>query len=104
MSDIMLPAGVQKIIVNSPSKVSIVRAGPIGPPGINAGSATAASGEVVVANNVWIMDHNLQFKPQFMFFTQDGLNELEPYDLQHVNNTRTLAVWPEPTVGTWIAS
>jgi len=65
----------------------------------------SARGEQFTAVYVWIMDHDLGYNPAaFVFTTSDGLTELEPQSIEYVNNNRTLATWPTPTAGKWMAS
>lgn len=80
--------------------------GPPGPPGPQGSAAiTSATGEQETESLVWIIDHNLNYKPVavkfFSFYTDD---ELEPEDIVYVNDNRILATWPEPTAGTWMVS
>lgn len=65
----------------------------------------AATGTIVTPVAVWVMQHNLGFNPAgFRFTTLDGLEELEPADIQYITLDRALAVWPDPIAGIWIAS
>lgn len=66
---------------------------------------TYASGIQSTPVSVWIMDHNLGYEPAAVVFrTLDGETELEPEEIQYVNDNRILALWPESIAGTWRVS
>jgi hypothetical protein len=73
--------------------------GPEGPPAV-----AFAEDTVPIASTLWIMDYELDGKPAaFRFFDELG-NEYEPAEITYVSPTRSIAQWPEPMAGSWVAS
>lgn len=103
MGSIVVLSRTQRIIVESPSSVKVVNAGAVGPAGLS--FATSASGEQATESLTWIMNHNLHFYPAALrFFSEDGLDELEPESVTYATLDRIIATWPEVVAGTWMVS
>lgn len=65
----------------------------------------SASGAVLTPAYVWVMDHNLHFFPAAVkCWELDTNEELEPEEIQYINNNRVLALWPVPIAGRWRVS
>jgi len=90
-------------VINSFQRLAIVSAGPPGPPG-PAGSHAFAEGTQDFPSETWILNYNLDGKPAAFRFWDETGQEWEPEDIAYVNPTRSIAQWPEPMMGSWIAS
>lgn len=93
-------------VTNSFQRLAVINAGPPGPPGTkgDAGANSFAEGTQDFPSQTWIMNYILDGKPaSFRFWDEDG-QEWEPEDIVYVNPSRSIAQWPEPMMGSWIAS
>lgn len=114
MGEIKVLSRTQKIIVDSPSSVRVVSAGPMGPPGITGPPGPAgniensgAKDNVETPINPWTMIHNLGFKPAgWQFFTGQNCtgDQMDPESINDINNMVSTATWLEATPGSWKAS
>lgn len=109
MSGVRVTSSTQRVIVESPSSVSVVNAGPVGPKG-DAGTGTASStisGEILVANTLWMMPHNLDLNseldlnPAVWWFEDENGTPMEPISVNYVNSNIASAGWLEPVRGRW---
>lgn len=63
---------------------------------------SSASGTVSSPMLVWVASHNLHFKPSGMRFTSlDGLTELEPDNITHINDDVVSVEWLTARTGMW---
>lgn len=102
MSNIQLPAGTQRLIINpneiilgskiqkisvrTGSSVSIVNAGPVGPPGVQGESIQPAYFHVQeVPSDEWTITHNLLFRPAGVF-VQDSSGANVEGDVSYVSD------------------
>lgn len=63
MNQITLQSFTQRIVVDANSAISIVNAGPQGPPGVSGGSAASYFHTQVAPASSWVINHNLGFRP-----------------------------------------
>lgn len=65
----------------------------------------SATGAVVDAAYVWIINHDLHFFPAAVkCYELESDDEIEPEEVQYINNNQILALWPVPTAGRWRVS
>lgn len=106
MTSVKVQAKTQRIIIESPSCVSVVSAGPVGPSGPDSFSGTVY-GEITVENTLWTMPHNLDFdselelNPSVWWFEDENGDPMEPISVNYVTSNIASASWLEPVRGTW---
>lgn len=89
-------------VINSNKSVQVILAGPPGPPGH--APPSFAEGVQPFPSQTWIMNYNLGGKPAAFRFFDETEQEWEPQEITYINPTRSVAQWPEPMMGSWIAS
>lgn len=107
-----MPDAVAAIVhpVNAPIAVTVGKQGPpgkTGDPGPGGSASAQASGEILVANTIWIMNHNLelgeeQLNPALWWFEDENGNPMEPADIVWSSNNSAIAQWgDDPVRGKW---
>ena len=85
MSTIQVRSETQQIIVDpATSVVSIINAGPQGPPGVGGTAAYFVHTQVAVSTS-WVVNHNLGFNPSVDIIDSNG-NIVEGHIIYHTLN------------------
>lgn len=92
MSDLGLIGAQQKIIVKpGTGRVSVVRSGPVGPPGAQGPPGASGEGAVfeftqVAPSSSWVINHNLGVYPIYNVLEAGTNAILEPGEIHHSLN------------------
>jgi hypothetical protein len=83
------------VVVNpSTPSVTVVNAGPVGP----AGSGAGYNHTQTAALSIWVINHNLGYKPSVQTFTVGGLEVLG--EIQHISNNQVVVTFNTTISGT----
>lgn len=86
MSQVTVKIRTQRIEVNPvTSAITVINAGPIGPAGIDGGSAATYNHEQTTPNASWVINHNLGFYPNVTAFDDIG-RVIEAAEIHHSVN------------------
>jgi hypothetical protein len=92
-------------VVNPTNGVRVVQAGPVGPTGLTPpAQVLAAEGVVPSPLLVWVMNHDLDFKPSGWLFFNELDEPMSPGQVTDVTETVATATWMTPVSGRWQAS
>jgi hypothetical protein len=90
------------VIVGAPGNaVSVTNAGPVGPPGVQGppGDADLMGYNYTQssASDLWVINHNLGYKPSIQTFTVGGLEVVG--EVQHISTNQTNVEFISPLAG-----
>lgn len=83
MSEIIVQYYNQEIVVDPATQaVSVINAGPQGPPGIDGGTAATYEHIQTMASTSWVINHNLGFKPNIDAYDESD-RPMDVYIIHH---------------------
>lgn len=98
MGEIRVFSRTQRIIVDSPSSIRVVYAGPQGPPGTGSGGGGAGFVfEQTVPATSWTVPHNLGSFPPAVVVDDDDNVIIAPY--RYVDENTIVVEFSQPTTG-----